>query len=226
MPPPTPATAASIDVTIHADHSLSGRPATPDTANARAMTSFSLDAPAGAELRVQVPEGVGMNGWAWANEGRDGLSFAKQGADWVTTTDTPVRQLSLNTSAFLGRTKEFSSDGTTVDVGDIAPRLAVNGVAQDAARPSVVVRAPLGWRTAAADGTPDAQRTVDGVQDVVVADRAAELGAATRATFEGRAPDGSSTTGPLRVAREAATRAGDAAATTAYTAMALLGLVP
>lgn len=219
-------TAKSIDVALRADSSLSGHPVKPDTAYASATTRFALDAPVGAELRVRVADGVGMNGFAWANDGREGVSFARQGADWVTTTDTPIHQISLKTSAFPERTKEILSDGRQVTIGDIAPKLSVDGVPQDSAAPSVVVQAPLGWKSTAADGTPDALRTVDGVRDAVVADRDATLGSSTRAVFDGRAPDGSRTTGPVRVVREAASRTADAAITSAYIAMQLLGVAP
>lgn len=217
-----PASARTIDVNVHADHTVSGTPAI-DTARATATTRFTLDAPAGAEVRVQVPDGVGMNGWAWANEGRTGISFAQQGAEWVTTAKEPLHQLSLQTSAFQGRTSELRVADGKIEVGDLAPRVSVDGVAQDAARPAVSVSAPIGWKTVAANGAADALRTVKGVDGIVVGDRDAALGAATVATFDGRAPDGSSTTGVKRVAREAAQKAGDAAVSAAYTALALLG---
>lgn len=221
----SPAKATAIDVSIRADETITGRPDAIDRASAHATTRFALDAPLGAQIRVQVPAGAGMNGWAWGNEGKAGVSFARDGADWVTTVDkVPLTQLSLQTFAFQHQGDAIRSSGSTIDVDDLAPKVSVDGVAQDPAKPAVSVVAPIGWQTAAANGAADVQHVVAGVRDTVGASREAGLGAATTARFTGRAPDGDSTVGPVRFVREAAERAGDTAAGAAYTAMMLLGL--
>jgi hypothetical protein len=222
-PPVAAATARSIDVAVHADESMSGKPEQLDKAWASATTRFELDAPAGSQVRVTVPDGVGMNGWAWGNEGKAGVSFAKDGADWVTTAKVPLTQLSLETSAFQHRGDAIVADGDTLTVQDLAPKISVDGVAQSPAKPAVNVTAPIGWQTSAANGAMDVQAKVAGVADTVSASREAGLGAATVARFTGHGPDGHKTTGPLRVLHESAERAKDAAATAAYLALVLAG---
>jgi hypothetical protein len=219
-----PAKATAIDVSLHVDEAISGKPVGVDQASAHATTRFALDAPAGAQIRVQVPTGAGMNGWAWGNEGKAGVSFAKEGADWVTTAKVPLTQLSLQTFAFQHQGDAIRSDGSTVEVDDLAPKVSVDGVAQAADAPAVTVSAPLGWQTSAKNGAADVLHEAAGATDTVAGDRDAGLGAATIARFTGRAPDGHDTVGPVRVLHETKERVTDAAAGAIYTALALTGL--
>jgi hypothetical protein len=225
-PPVAAATAKTNDHGIHADEALNGRPERLDQAWASATTRFELDAPAGAQVRVRTPEGVQMNGWAWGNEGRAGVSFAKDGAEWVTTAKEPLHQLSLQTSAFQHRGDAITADGATLTVANLAPEISVDGVPQSPAKPDVNITAPLGWQTTAANGAMDIQAKVRGVADTVAAQRDGSLGAETIARFTGHAPDGKSTTGPLRVVKESVERTKDNVASTIYSLLAVSGLAP
>jgi hypothetical protein len=224
-PAVTPPRAVEMDLGIHVDEAMSGKPQALDKAYASATTRFELDAPVGAEIRVRTPEGVGMNGFAWANKGLVGVGFTKQGAEWVSTADKPLSQISLQTSAFQNHGDAIRVEGGQVNVDDLTPSVLVDGVAQDSTKPTVNVIAPLGWQTAAANGAADVLHEAEGVKDTVAGVRDAGLGAATSARFTGRAPDGHDTVGPIRVLREAKERVGDAAASAAYIALMLTGKV-
>lgn len=221
-----PAKAVEMDLGIRVDEAMSGKPAALDKASAGATTRFELDAPAGAEIRVSTPEGVIMNGFAWGNSGRTGVSFNKQGAEWVSTAKVPLEQLSIQTSAFQNHGDAIRVDGSRIAVDDLTPTVTVAGQAPDPAGPKVNVVAPLGWKTTAADGTADALEVVQGVDDTVAGVRDAAKGAATIAEFTGRSPNGTRTTGPLRVLSEAAERTADGAASAAYIAMMMTGMAP
>lgn len=219
---PSPTTAAPradrVQLGIHVDSRLDGSPRRLDEARVSAFASYSLDAPAGAELRVRSAPGTELEPSTWANTGRDPITFARQGADWVATAPTPLSQLSLHARAS-GAGDAVAVEGRTLTIADVLPTLAVDGVQQAAARPSVTVTAPIGWQTAAADGARDAQELLE--RDSVIAERPPQRGVATTATFTGRGPDGASTTGPGRVVRELAERTAVGAATAGYLAMML-----
>jgi hypothetical protein len=220
-PPVSPATARHVDLNLHVDASMTGKPQQLERAWAQATTRFELDAPAGAKLQVSLPDGVGMNGFAWANKGRDGISFAKQGADWVATTQVPVQQLSLNTFAHQHRGDAVAvADGDVIRVADLTPTLVVDGAAPSKEQPSVTVMAPLGWQTSAAgSASADVLDRIYRSEGVAAGDRSAGSGVATEARFTGRTHDGQRTTGLGRATREAGYRTGDAAATLGYLAM-------
>ncbi len=219
----TPPTAKEMDLGIGVAETVTGKPVSLETASASATTRFAIDAPTGAELRVTTPDGVDLEGRAWANKGRTGVEFARDGADWVATAKEPLHQISLRTNAFHGRGDAISVTGSTINLRDISPKLSVNGVARDDAGPEVLLVAPQGWKTTTADGTPDDLHTVQGLDDAVSATRDGSLGAATIATFTGMSPEGKKTTGPKRVLHEAAQRTVDAATGAAYIAMMLTG---
>lgn len=221
-----PARPVEMDLGIRVEEGLTGKPEAIDRAHAAATTRFELEAPAGTEIRVRTPEGVGMNGFAWANAGRTGLSFTRQGAEWVTTADEPLRQLSLQTHAFQDQGGAIRASGDRIEIDDLTPTVTVGGQAPARAAAPVTVVAPLGWQTTAADGSADALQVAQGVRDTVSGVRDASKGAATVATFTGRAPDGGSTTGASRAVREAGERVGDAAFGAIYTALQLGGVAP
>ncbi|MCW2925299.1 MAG: hypothetical protein JWM98_2703 [Thermoleophilia bacterium] len=217
---------ASVDLALNVDDSMSGRPTNLDHAGASAVTRFELNAPAGAELRVKVPDGAVFNAWAWANSGRTGVSFAKDGAEWVAHAKVPTDQISLQTSAWVSRGNDVSVDEHAARIGDITPRLTVDGVAQSDEGAPVTITAPRGWETAAADGTKDVLHDVARVDDTVGGERPAGHGVATTATFTGRDVDGSSALGLRRTAHEAATRVTDSAAAAVMTALEMGGIAP
>ncbi|MBC7643856.1 MAG: hypothetical protein H7123_01935 [Thermoleophilia bacterium] len=226
IPPLPKPRIASAEVSINADDSMTGHPTnlTTSSANASIVARYALDAPAGAQLRVAIPEGLKFNRWAWANEGKTGISFAKEGAGYVATTDLPITQLSLNGMHFNGSSPNFSIDEHSAIVKDVLPRLSVNGVAQSDTADSVTIQAPLGWKTQSADGSVDAPHLMPNSESLV-AERDPAKGVATLANFTGEF-NGHSTVGAKRYAHEAVTRAGDNVAGALYTAMMMTGLAP
>ena len=215
-----------VELGVHVDDAMNGRPADMSRASASATTRYALDAPAGARLQVDLPTGVGFNAWAWGNDGKSGVSFAKEGASWIATTKVPVTQISLQTSAFVSRGDDIRIDGQSVDIGDLTAKLTVDGVAPASTDAPVHVIAPRGWATAAKDGTADVLANVRDVDDTVAGQRPAGHGVPTVATFTGRDVDGSSAVGPGRTISEAVERTKDAAASGLYTLLAVTGLAP
>ena len=217
---------ASAEIAINADDSMTGRPTNlhSTAANAGIVARYVLDAPAGAQLRVDVPDGLKLNPWAWANEGTTGLSFAKQGASFVATAKQPITQLSLDGMHFNGQSPNFSITERSAVVNDVLPRLSVNGVQQDPTPESVTIQTPLGWKTQAADGSEDSPHRIAN-SEILVGQRDPAKGVATLATFTGEF-DGHATTGLRRAAHEAVSRAADNASGALYTAMMLTGIAP
>ena len=225
--PITPPRLASAEVAINADSSLSGHPThlTESSANADIVARFDLDAPAGSQLRVDVPDGLKFNPWAWVNKGTTGVSFAKDGAGYVATAERPITQISLDGMHFNGQSANFSINEREARVGDVLPRLSVNGVAQAPTPEDITIQAPLGWSTAARDGSVDPLRNIGNHSETLVAHRDGAKGVETLATFTG-AYDGRSVTGVRRAAREAVERTAQNAASAAYSMLAVSGLAP
>lgn len=220
-PASAPTVNRTVDLALHVDHAVTGKPTNLDDAWVSATSTYDLTAAAGSQLRVQLPEGVGMN--AWARAVPSSVSFARDGADYVATLDAPLDRIAIQTSAFQ-RSPQFDADDHHVTVGDVLPRLSVDGVPIDAPVSSVAVHAPKGWETAAADGTVDALHVVPRADDVVGV-RDGSHGAGMVAQFTGVA-DGHSTTGVARFAHEVTRRTTDAATSALYTGLQLLGVAP
>ena len=215
--------AISSEIQIHVDSTMSGHPRNADDAHVSYATTVSLDAPAGSEVRVHAPEGGRLNGWAWANDGREGISFAKDGADLVTTADVDLTEITVKGAVFNDGNPTMRVAGDTIELGDVLPRISVDGVLQEGGPGEISVHATTGWETADAAGRPDVQSRREGVStDQATATRDAARGAATVARFTGELA-GERTTGVGRVVSEAGERVGTAAAQAAYMGLVLIG---
>lgn len=218
----TPPRPSRVDVGLQVDETLTGKPTSVDRSFVYASTRFDLDAPAGARLVVDVPEGVELNPHAYINDARGNITFARDGASWVATATQPIQRVTLDTNAAAGR-GALTASGTNLRVGDVLARLSVDGVKQEGPLPQISVTAPLGWQTSSSDGTPDAAKTIDGYPRLVTARRDGDHGAETIATFTGRDPDGRSTTGLGRLTGEVGSRVGNVGGMAAYIALMLAG---
>lgn len=231
MPPSVAASPAvapprirSAEIYLNTDSSLTGRPTHLDaiSANVGVEARYDVQAPAGSQIHVDVPAGAKLNTWVRINQGTDGVSLARDGAGYTVTAPRDIAQLTISSMHFNGQSPNIAISDHDARVGDVLPRLSVNGVPQAARPDEITVFAPVGWQTRAADGSIDPLTRIAEVDGSVFTKRDPAKGVATTAQFTGQF-NGHSTVGIGRAAHEATERAGTAAAKALYLGLMLTG---